>query len=83
VLPQAVQMLAPLRRHGAGLEVHRLVDDREVAVVVEEPLGSAHRGVDADPELDVALEFGRAGDGLIGRPGGTRRQRQAGQQERP
>src|SRR6185437_8943629 len=48
--------ILPLARRGVRAELHRLVDDREVAVVMEEARVRVHLGVHANPELDVPIE---------------------------
>ena len=52
-------------RRRLGREAQRLVDDGEIALIVQEARVGVHLGVDAHPELHIALELGRPGDERI------------------
>ncbi len=45
-------------------EVDALVDDAQVAIVVQDPLIGTVPREDVDPEIDVAIELGRLRKGL-------------------
>ena len=49
-----------LVRRRIGIEMQRLVDDRQLVLIVEEAGVGGDLRVDTDPELHVRLEFGRA-----------------------
>ncbi len=55
-------LLARARGRG-GVKVQRLVDDRQIALVVDEARIGGNLAVDPHPEVDVRLQGGRLGDG--------------------
>ena len=60
--------------------MQRVVDDREIALIVDIARIGGNLTVDAHPEVDVRLQSRRFGDGLRGtRPQHGKYQQQAGQ----
>jgi len=57
-----IHRFAPQRRLDAGRELEPRIDHGEVPLVVQETLARADLGIDADPEIDVRLQFDRSGD---------------------
>src|SRR6185312_13847607 len=76
-----------LRGAAVGREVQRLVDDAEVVLVVQEAGVGVDLGVDADPELHVALELRRARHDVVrcraSRPRAARERRASGPETGP
>ena len=58
--------VAPQRRGHVGRELQSGVDDREIPLVVQQSLAGRDFGIDADPEVDVPLQLGRARDRRTG-----------------
>ena len=67
--------------HGCvGVEMHGLVDDRELVLIVQIALVGGDLAVDLDPELHVRLELGRSRDQVLCRHDMPRQHQQTEQQ---
>ena len=78
-----VDQALPVARRSAGAELQRVVDHREIALVVQEAFVGGDFGVDANPEIHVLLDaFGpRNGFGVRRRSGTNATGQQPGCQQ--
>ena len=60
-----------------GVEMQRLVDDREPVLIVQVALVGGDLGVDLDPELNIRLELRRPRQQILGHRHQGRQQAQA------
>ena len=80
-LALGVDLACALRGRRVGIEMQRLVDDREPVLIVDQAFVGRYLGVDANPELHVRLELGRSGQQVLRGGRETRQEHQGAQQQ--